>query len=67
MTIFLNDVPIEIPGELMTVKDLLKWKEIQEQGTAVAVNDKLIKHDQWPVKNLKELDRITIINAAFGG
>lgn len=67
MTIFINDNPTQLPEKNMTLADLVKWKEIPAQGTAVAVNDKLIKQESWSVTNLKELDRVTIISAAFGG
>lgn len=67
MTIILNDVPVKLPNDLMNIEELVKWKGISSQGTAVALNDKLIKQDQWSVTTLKELDRVTVISAAYGG
>lgn len=67
MTIFFNDEPIKLPNDFMTVADLVNWKKISEQGTAIAINDKLIKRDKWNVKELNENDRVTVISAAFGG
>ena len=67
MTILLNENPVNLPNDYMTVADLVKWKQIPDQGSAIAVNDKLIKRDQWSVLNLKELDRVTVISAAYGG
>ena len=67
MNILLNSESIQLPKELGTVKDLVIWKKIPSQGTAVAVNDKLIPQSQWGVTQLNDLDRITIISAAFGG
>lgn len=67
MTILLNDNPVTLPNDYMTVADLVKWKEIPSQGTAIAINNKLIKQDAWKVTNLKEDDQITVISAAFGG
>ena len=67
MTIFYNNNPENLPCDSMTVEDLATLKNIPQQGTAIAINDKLIKRDQWSVTPLKDLDRVTIITAAFGG
>ena len=67
MKIFLNDFPTDLPDNLMNLSDLVKWKQIPLQGTAIALNDKLIKQNLWNVTNLKDLDRVTIISAAYGG
>lgn len=67
MTIILNDQTTKLPSDNMTVYDLMKWKKISSQGTAVAINDKLIKQDLWPVTNLKELDHVAVISAFYGG
>ncbi|MCH5227460.1 MAG: sulfur carrier protein ThiS [Muribaculaceae bacterium] len=67
MIIFLNNEPIDLPKEIETVKDLVSWKEIPQQGTAIAINDKLVTQRLWPVTSLKENDHVTVISAAFGG
>lgn len=67
MKIYLNNELIDLPNDYMTVEDLLKWKNISEQGTAVAINDKLLLKKDWPVNNLQDLMRVTVISAAFGG
>lgn len=67
MIIIFNDIPIKLPQEIVTIGDLVKWKQISSQGTAIAVNDKLIIQDQWETKTIKDQDRITVISAAFGG
>lgn len=67
MTILLNENKVILPNDYMTVEDLVKWKEIPSQGTAIAVNNKLIKQDKWSITNLKDEDQITVISAAFGG
>lgn len=67
MTILINDNPVKLPNDFMTIADLVKWKEIPSQGTAIAVNNKLVKQELWPVTNLKENDLVTVISAAFGG
>lgn len=67
MTIFLNNNPISLPEENMNVNDLVKWKQIPDLGTAVAINDVLIKREKWSVTQLKDMDRVTVISASYGG
>ena len=67
MNIFINDVPTVLPDDNMNLTDLAKWKNISNQATAIAVNDKLIRQNLWSVTYLKDRDRVTIISAAFGG
>ena len=67
MTILLNDNPVVLPSDYMTLADLVKWKEIPSQGTAIAVNNKLIKQEKWQITKLNDRDQITVISAAFGG
>lgn len=67
MKVFLNDNIVDLPDEYMTIADLIKWKNIPSQGTAIALNNKLIKQDKWSVTDLHVNDHITVISAAFGG
>lgn len=67
MNIYLNDILTPLPNDFMTIADLVNWKNIPSQGTAIAINDKLVRQNMWSVTNLKENDRITVISAAFGG
>lgn len=67
MTILFNDENIQLPNDFMTLEDLAEWKEIPSQGSAIAINDKLVKRDQWSVTPLKDLDRVSVITASFGG
>lgn len=67
MTIYLNEMPESLPSDFMTISNLLKYKAIKSEGTAVALNDKIVKKAKWDVTSLSDLDRVTIISAAFGG
>lgn len=67
MNIFLNNIPTNLPDEISTIKELIEWKQIPSGGTAVALNDKLIKQDNWNLTKLQDNDQVTIISAAFGG
>lgn len=67
MTVLLNNQPVLLPYDNMTVEEFANWKSIPFAGTAIAINDKLVKKDQWSVLFLKDMDQITVITAAFGG
>lgn len=67
MTILYNNEPQKLPESNMTLADVANWKKLPEQGTAIAVNDKLITKAKWSITPINELDRITVITAAFGG
>lgn len=65
--IILNGTPTELPVEVKTIADLLKWRNIPSLGTAVAVNGKLVTASNHEFTNLNEMDGVTIISAAYGG
>lgn len=67
MNIILNNIPTPLPRDYMTLEDLLEWKGVRLMGTAVALNDRIIRKDSWSTTRLSDLDRVTIISAAFGG
>lgn len=67
MNIILNSQPTPLPSDTMTVEDLVKWKNFKTQGTAISVNDKIIRKENWKITKLSDLDRVTVISAAFGG
>lgn len=67
MNIILNDIPTKLPDNVKSVADLVVWKQLNPQGTAVAVNNKLVRQDSWKISMLSDLDQVTIISAAYGG
>ena len=67
MHIRLNNKTIELPEEVTSLSDLLKWKDINENGLAIALNGRLSKRPSWDKTKLKENDDIVMIEAAFGG
>ncbi len=67
MDIILNNVLTKIPAEVLTIADFVKWNGIKPQGSAIAINVKVIKRKDWPVAGLNHLDRVTVISFAFGG
>lgn len=67
MRIFINNNPEEISIENPTLEELLSLKNIPTSGTAVAINNKLIRHADWQRTIVRADDSLTIISAAFGG
>lgn len=67
MTVIYNNEETIIPENVHTIQDLAKWKEIPQQGSAIALNNKLVKRTQWEKTFLNNFDKITVIIAAFGG
>lgn len=67
MKITLNNRIIELPQYGMNIVELLKSQQIPTQATAIAVNQKIVRRDNWEITHLKENDSVTVISAAFGG
>lgn len=67
MNITINNKPVTLPKDIVTVGDLADMKGLTRKATAIAVNDMMILRDNWNKKRLAEGDRVLIIEAAFGG
>lgn len=67
MTIYINDHATEFPDKGISIKEILEIKNFPTGGTAVALNNKIIRRDRWESVILKDSDRLTVISAAFGG
>lgn len=50
-----------------SLSDILKEKQITQNGIAVAVNEKVISKNDWEKFSLKENDSVLIIKATQGG
>ena len=66
MNVYVNRTPVELPGDT-TVSELLERQRIAADGTAVAVNNRVVPRSEWAATPLHEEDRITIIRAVCGG
>ncbi len=62
----INGEDREIPHE-MTVAELVKWLNIKEPATAVAVNETVIPRSEWEQTRIEENDRVEIIRIVAGG
>lgn len=67
MQIFVNEEPREFSGPL-SISGLLEATNVLSlTGIAVAVNNEVIKKDQWDDSPLAENDRVLVIKATQGG
>lgn len=67
MKILLNKESFELDGNA-TLADLLKISNIKEfNGIAIAVNNSVVRRDNWSKTILKDGDKVTIIKAVCGG
>lgn len=64
--ITLNGRTQEFPKE-MTISDLLKFLEINPQGTAVALNAAIVPREQHEIHMVQPGDHIEIVRAIGGG
>lgn len=67
MRITINNKPIEISEITISLEQLMVKQNVKNNGTAVAINNMIVKHDQWDDTLIKDGDSITVISAAFGG
>ena len=64
MKIFINNQHIELPSDEMTVAELIAWRNIPTGGTAITINDRIVRKSDT---RLSDGDRVVVISAAFGG
>lgn len=67
MKIELNNEPVELNDNTKTVAELLNDRGVKGGGTAVSVNNRIVRHCDWENTQLHDGDRVVVISAAFGG
>lgn len=65
MKIYINQKEIETQDSI-SIK-LLDMQQISIEGTAIAIDNKLVPKNEWNDRILTEGNKITIIRATFGG
>lgn len=66
MIIKINDIETDFDGQ--TLLDLARLKNLEEKtGLAIAVNETVIKRDEWASCRLKQNDSVIIIIPVQGG
>ncbi len=66
MKIYINQKEIEVQDNI-SVKELLDMQQIAIEGTAIAIDNKLVPKNEWNDRILTDGNQITIIRATFGG
>ena len=66
MKIYINQKEIEVQDNI-SVKELLDMHQIAIEGTAIAIDNKLVPKNEWNDRILTDGNKITIIRATFGG
>ena len=66
MKIYINQKEIEVQDNI-SVKELLDMQQIAIEGTAIAIDNKLVPKTEWNDRILTDGNKITIIRATFGG
>lgn len=66
MKIYINQKEIEVQDSI-SVKELLDMQQIAIEGTAIAIDNKLVPKNEWNDRILTDGNKITIIRATFGG
>lgn len=60
MKININNIPVSLPADCLTVHDLLVFKGYRHDTTTVAINAKNVNPDKWRVTRLNPFDNITV-------
>ncbi len=66
MEIFLNQVELTLVDGSSLI-ELLAHQKIKPEGIAVAINNRIIVRDMWQTTPLEQGDKVTIIQATYGG
>ena len=66
MKIYINQKEIEVQDSI-SVKELLDMQKIAIEGSAIAIDNKLVPKNEWNDRILTDGNKITIIRATFGG
>lgn len=67
MKVEINRQCVEVDAETASLAQLLKKENLDQQGRAVAVNNRLAPRDSWESLMLEDGMKITVIQAVCGG
>lgn len=67
MNLVVNNDPIELDVERMTIDAFLGTRNIPAQSIVIAVNDDIIPRSEWETHELKDGDNVEIVQAVSGG
>lgn len=66
ITILLNDNPLTLDNP-QSVTELLTQLQRQQPGTALAINNAIVPHEQWDSRMVDDGDNILLFQAIAGG
>lgn len=66
MKITVNNKDVILDDEI-TVSGLIGMLNESEHGTAIAINGKVVKKENWDTAKLQDNDKVLLIKAAYGG
>ena len=66
MRVIVNGVERELPDE-STVGALVRVMQLQERGSAVAVDAAVVPRGQWDARVLVDGDQVEVVQAVQGG
>lgn len=67
MTITINNKLWVVPTGIDTIADVAEANRIPSKGTAIAVNNRIVRQPQWDSTPVRDGDSLMVISAAFGG
>lgn len=67
MNIQLNNIPDELPGEPLTIRDILRIKNYSFPNLVVKINGELIRKPQYDSAIVQDGDKVEIIHLISGG
>ncbi len=67
MEIILNNSPDTIPGDQMTIRELLDFKRYTFKLLVIRINDHLVKPDEYDIAIVKHGDKVMVMHLISGG
>ena len=67
MKIQLNNNPEEVPGDQLTIKQILIFKNFSFPNLVIKINGQLVRKPQYDTTMVKEGDIVEIIHLISGG
>ena len=67
MEVSVNEKKEKISNNVSLAEAIAELKITETNGIAIAINDKVIKRENWTTEKLNSNDKILIIRAAQGG
>lgn len=67
MKIIVNGQLKEVAGNEINVESFAEQNSISDKGTAICLNGKIVRRQNWESTIISDGDTLTIISASYGG